>query len=108
MCVHCDYTSCKKVVTTNIFQRKNNINENCNKCNIEVAKSCSEHICERLIKRDDDSVPFVGCGVYGLVGPRHCVFTIFHSKSFFKKLKLDIYKCPFLEILKYFWEFDVL
>jgi hypothetical protein len=50
------------------------------------------------------------CGLWvsWVVGPGHCVFTIFHSKSFFKKLKLDIYKCPFLEILKYFWEFDVL
>ena len=38
----------------------------------------------------------------------HCENTIFYSKSFFKKSKLDIYKCPFLEILKYFWEFDVL
>ena len=32
----------------------------------------------------------------------HCKFTIFHSKSFFKKSKLDIYKCPILNILKYF------
>ena len=35
-----------------------------------------------------------------------CVFTIFHSKSFFKKSKLDIYKCPFLEMLKYFWKIE--
>ena len=51
----------------------------------------------------------VGCGLWGcgLWAP-HCKFTIFHSKSFFKKSKLDIYKCPFLDFLKYFWEFDVL
>ena len=36
----------------------------------------------------------------------HCVFTIFYFKSFFKKSKLDIYKCPFLKILKYFWKID--
>ena len=35
-----------------------------------------------------------------------CVFTIFYSKSFFKKSKLDIYKCPFLKILKYFWKIE--
>ena len=45
-----------------------------------------------------------GCGVWESSHP--CVFTIFHSKSFFKKWKLDIYKCPFLEILKYFWKID--
>ena len=50
------------------------------------------------------------CGVMGLwgCGSQHCKFTIFYSKSFFKKSKLDIYKCPFLDFLKYFWEFDVL
>jgi hypothetical protein len=30
--------------------------------------------------------------------------TIFCSKSFFKKSKMDIYFCPFLEILKDFWK----
>jgi hypothetical protein len=58
--------------------------------------------------KEDDSVSFVGCGVYVGQSSHPCVFTIFYSKSFFKKSKVDIYKCPFLEILKYFWEFDVL
>jgi hypothetical protein len=38
---------------------------------------------------------------------KHCVFTIFHSKSFFKKSKLDIYKCPILEMLNTFGKSNV-
>ena len=56
----------------------------------------------------NDRVSFVGCGIVGQSSHHPCKFTIFHSKSFFKKSKLDIYKCPFLDFLKYFWEFDVL
>ena len=44
--------------------------------------------------------------VLWVIGAPHCVFTIFYSKSFFKKSKLDIYKCPFLKILKYFWKIE--
>ena len=49
-----------------------------------------------------------GCGVVGRCGTKFppCVFTIFHSKSFFKKSKVDIYKCPFLDFLKYFWKIE--
>jgi hypothetical protein len=54
---------------------------------------------------------YPNCGVVWGVevvgqGSHPCVFTIFYSKSFFKKSKLDIYKCPFLKIPKYFWKID--
>ena len=35
-------------------------------------------------------------------------FYDFYSKSFFKKSKMDIYKCPFLDFLKYFWKIEYL
>ena len=44
--------------------------------------------------------------VCGTESSHPCDFTIFYFKSFFKKSKLDIYKCPFLEILKYFWKIE--
>ena len=49
---------------------------------------------------------FVCFGWLWAIKVPHCVFTIFYSKSFFKNSKVDIYKCPFLEILKYFWKIE--
>ena len=51
ICSYCDYTTCKKSsYDKHLSTQKHTINESCNKCNTEVAKSCSQHICEKCNK----------------------------------------------------------
>jgi hypothetical protein len=51
MCENCDYATCKKSsYDKHLSTQKHTINATCNKSNIEVAKSCSQHICEKCNK----------------------------------------------------------
>ena len=51
ICSHCDYTTCKKSsYDKHLSTQKHTINATFNKCNTEVAKSCSQHICEKCNK----------------------------------------------------------
>ena len=51
MCSRCDYTTCKKSsYDKHLTTQKHNIKSICNISNQEVAKSCSEHICEKCNK----------------------------------------------------------
>jgi len=52
MCSHCDYTTCKKSsYDKHLSTQKHIIKSLCNTCNQEVAKSCSQHICEKCNKK---------------------------------------------------------
>jgi hypothetical protein len=51
MCSYCDYTTCKKSsYDKHLSTQKHTINATCNPSNQEVAKSCSQHICEKCNK----------------------------------------------------------
>ena len=51
VCLFCDYTTCKKSsYDKHLSTQKHIIKSSCNTCNQEVAKSCSQHICEKCNK----------------------------------------------------------
>ena len=57
VCLFCDYTTCKKSsYDKHLLTQKHNIKSSCNTCNQEVAKSCSQHICEKCNKKYNSRV----------------------------------------------------
>jgi hypothetical protein len=106
MCSHCDYTTCKKSsYDKHLSTQKHTINATYNKSNIEVAKSCSQHICEKCNKLYNSRVglwhhkkkcvlppPLIEeptPSIDDIQVPTHLIFELIKQNQEFKQLLVD-------------------
>ena len=106
MCSHCDYTTCKKSsYDKHLSTQKHTINATYNKSNTEVAKSCSQHICEKCNKLYNSRVglwhhkkkcvlphPLIEeptPSIDDIQVPTHLIFELIKQNQEFKQLLVD-------------------